>query len=85
MLSIWEGTTNVLSLDVWRPIKSHNALEVFFDRIDELLANVSHPSLVSVKEVILKGKESIHKISMSYLSTADQEMMEATARHFAFG
>jgi alkylation response protein AidB-like acyl-CoA dehydrogenase len=38
--SIWEGTTNVLSMDVWRPIQKENALPIFIKVVKSKLATV---------------------------------------------
>lgn len=45
VLSIWEGTTNVLSLDVLRAIEKENALSVFLASVRERLAQLTQPTL----------------------------------------
>lgn len=41
---IAQGTTNVLSLDVWRPIRANNALDVFSSAVEKKLATISLPT-----------------------------------------
>ncbi|HEY9448127.1 MAG TPA: acyl-CoA dehydrogenase family protein, partial [Gemmatimonadaceae bacterium] len=47
VLSIWEGTTNVLSLDVLRALEADTALGALRSDIEERLASVSHPELAA--------------------------------------
>lgn len=45
VLPIWEGTSNILSLDVLRVLERENAHEVLVQAIHEQLDSVEHPSL----------------------------------------
>ncbi|WP_163988357.1 acyl-CoA dehydrogenase family protein [Pyxidicoccus caerfyrddinensis] len=45
VLSIWEGTTNVLSLDVLRALAKDGTLEAFFHEVEGRLAKVRDPGL----------------------------------------
>ena len=50
VLSIWEGTTNVLSLDALRAIEKSEAFGPFLAEIDELLAGVTLSELSQAVE-----------------------------------
>jgi len=82
VLSIWEGTTNVLSLDVWRPIKSEKALEVYMNNIDIRLTAVKNPTLSSSVQLVRRAVEQINKFATDHL---DEELEKANSRQFAFG
>lgn len=43
VLSIWEGTTNILSLDVLRAIEKENAATAFFEDVAQRLDGITHP------------------------------------------
>ena len=83
VLAIWEGTTNVLSLDALRAIEKEQAFGPFVADIHARLAAVDRPELAaSVKRV----REAARKIE-SYLPAAVSEglaFVEAGARSFAF-
>lgn len=82
VLSIWEGTTNVLSLDVLRAIAKENAFIPFAENIQKRMENIADEFKVE-KEKIIKSLESIK----SYLiasSKNDKEFSEAGARNLSF-
>lgn len=76
VLTIWEGTTNVLSLDCLRAIQKENALEVYLIEIRNLVANQPHEA--EIKERL----ESIRKTSVKY--GEDITKWQYHAREFAF-
>ncbi|WP_367607377.1 acyl-CoA dehydrogenase family protein [Legionella sp. W05-934-2] len=49
VLSIWEGTTNILSLDALRAIAKEKAAEPFFVDMRQRLATIEHPTLQAAK------------------------------------
>lgn len=83
VLSIWEGTTNILSLDVLRAIHKENAAEPFLDDILKRLQQITHqeltPSQVKTREATQKIQNYIK--SMTQISAEEQQI---GARHFAF-
>ena len=50
VLSIWEGTTNVLSLDALRAMEGGNAVDALCSDIDERLSAIRHVELVEATE-----------------------------------
>lgn len=80
MNTIWEGTTNILSLDVWRPIRSSNALHVYADAVNKKLQNASANLKESV-EAVRSSLSSLLKFAQQYATDSDQ--IEINARNFA--
>jgi alkylation response protein AidB-like acyl-CoA dehydrogenase len=84
VLSIWEGTTNVLSLDALRAIEKSDALGPFLSEIDELLAGITHSDLCAAADA---AREAAGRLR-AYLPVAlgeGRESAEAGARGFAYG
>ena len=50
VLSIWEGTTNVLSLDMLRAIEKENGLPAFIAFANNKLDTISEPKLRDIKQ-----------------------------------
>ena len=83
LLPIWEGTTNVVSLDVIRAIQREDALPSFLNNLDSRLAKISTPELSKSAELVRNAVKEIH----SYVERSIQESPEyftAGARCFAF-
>ncbi|MCW8419290.1 acyl-CoA dehydrogenase family protein [Fluoribacter dumoffii] len=83
VLSIWEGTTNILSLDALRAMHKENAAEFFLEDLYQRLGQINRKELiqsqVKVKAAIKKIKN--HLISMPEMTNAAQQ---AGARQLAF-
>ncbi|HKW48764.1 MAG TPA: acyl-CoA dehydrogenase family protein [Gemmatimonadaceae bacterium] len=83
VLSIWEGTTNVLSLDVLRALEKTNALDAFLGDARERLSAIRNESLsVSVTRV----RDALRSIASFGERAADEGRgyAEARARSFAY-
>jgi putative acyl-CoA dehydrogenase len=52
VLSIWEGTTNVLSLDMLRAAEKENGLEAFKEFGEKILSDIASPQLANQKEAV---------------------------------
>jgi len=52
VLPIWEGTSNILSLDVLRVLNREAAHEALFDLVNDRLDGVSHPTLEAHAETV---------------------------------
>lgn len=88
VLSIWEGTTNVLSLDVLRAIDGGGAIEALCGDIDARLASVSHAELIAAAALVRAAAgELVRRASRSGgngTTTIDASDREAGARALAF-
>lgn len=83
VLSIWEGTTNILSLDCLRAIDREAALGPFLEDIRQRVADTT----VEVLEPCTRRiNESLKKIEqyLPEVMAAGRESIEAGARRFAF-
>jgi len=81
VLSIWEGTTNVLSMDVWRPLAAPNALVHLGEFMDTKLRNAPAP-LAQTVENIRSSFASLKRFAEN--AAGDQGVLEASARRFAY-
>jgi putative acyl-CoA dehydrogenase len=83
VLSIWEGTTNILSLDVLRAIEREKAFVPFIKNIEGRLAGISHPLLEQSAD---KVYQAVAKIKEFLPRAAEQgsNFTETAARNFAF-
>ncbi|MGH8413213.1 MAG: acyl-CoA dehydrogenase family protein [Gammaproteobacteria bacterium] len=83
VLSIWEGTTNVLSLDVLRALEHAEVLEVFVGDTARHLENLQRPELAVLRVSIQRAVKDI----LAWPETAEKlgrDALEAGARRFAF-
>lgn len=83
VLSIWEGTTNVLSLDALRAIRKEEAAEPFLQAIEERLAKIHAQTLGISKERTAEAVVQL-KAYMQLMLTMSEEEQQLAARHFAF-
>jgi alkylation response protein AidB-like acyl-CoA dehydrogenase len=81
VLTIWEGTTNVLSLDMLRAIEKENGLTAFIAFSNELLENITLPSLAGAKE---KVQQKINALLQFVKSLKTEEQIIASSRDVAF-
>lgn len=81
VLSIWEGTTNVLSLDALRAIKKDKAGDAFIADIARRMEAIKHPELIKMKGEILTASQDLGKL---FLTITDEEELNTSARALAF-
>lgn len=82
VLPIWEGTTNVLSLDTLRAIVKDGSLRVLADHVRGLVGSVTEPRLGSVGARALSALEHASTwVERTY--QGDPLAVEAGARRFA--
>ena len=81
VLPIWEGTTNVLSLDVLRAIERTRSLEVWLDDARQRMAHVTADALRSAASRVSQAADRIE----GYVAEAQGgDQREAGARRLAF-
>lgn len=83
VLSIWEGTTNILSLDVLRAIEKENAATAFFEDVAQRLDVITHPKLQLAKNNTVEAVQKIQSY-MKSMAQMNPEEQQIGARHFAF-
>lgn len=84
VLAIWEGTTNVLSLDALRAIKKENAAPAFLKDIELRLAGVKHSDLQGMKEKTIKALGDIQKVFANAAKLTEEDL-NTKARSLAMG
>lgn len=82
-LSIWEGTTNVLSLDVLRSIQKEETLAPYLRDVEERLKRISHVALQGAREKALEALHKVHKF-LARAAREERDFMEMSARSFAY-
>jgi putative acyl-CoA dehydrogenase len=83
VLSIWEGTTNILSLDALRAIERGDALAEWTSDVRRRLSRVKVAALSSCIEQTLNAVQRIEEYA-ARAATAGSEFQQAGARGFAF-
>jgi alkylation response protein AidB-like acyl-CoA dehydrogenase len=81
VLPIWEGTTNVLSLDTLRALGKGGALEAMQAELDRCLAGARDPGLAGPAEAARAALR--HAISWARGAMPEPERLEAGARRLA--
>jgi alkylation response protein AidB-like acyl-CoA dehydrogenase len=82
VLSIWEGTTNVLSLDTLRALESAGGMGVVRAEVERCAAQVRDPGLVPVARAAMQAVARA-EVWLEDASRAGREEAEAGARRFA--
>ncbi len=81
VLSIWEGTTNVLSLDMLRAIEKENGLDAFKEFAQNTLDSISEPKLQDTKLELTKKLNTLLEF-MNQLSSKEDTI--GSSRDVAF-
>jgi alkylation response protein AidB-like acyl-CoA dehydrogenase len=82
VLPIWEGTTNVLSLETLRALSRENAWQPFADHVRAHAAEVQSPALAEAARTAVRAVDR----ALSWCAETgarDQRALEAGARRFA--
>lgn len=80
-LSIWEGTTNVLSLDMLRAAERENGLTAFKEFVSTYLANCNTEALKTPKALLQQKVETLFTFIQRIES---KEMLEVCSKDIAF-
>lgn len=82
VLPIWEGTTNVLSLDALRALQAGGGLTVFKRELGFVLQGVREPDLVKISARIEQAAEQA-EAWLNQAAATGEAQVEAGARRFA--
>jgi alkylation response protein AidB-like acyl-CoA dehydrogenase len=82
VLPIWEGTTNVLSLDALRALQSGGGLTVFKRELGFILQGVREPDLVKISARVEQTAEQA-EAWLNEAAAAGDAQVESGARRFA--
>jgi alkylation response protein AidB-like acyl-CoA dehydrogenase len=83
VLSIWEGTTNILSLDALRAMERSDVLAEWASDVRRRLSGIKKAELSSSIERTLNAVQRIEKYT-AHAASAGTESQQAGARGFAF-
>ncbi|MGQ3892700.1 acyl-CoA dehydrogenase family protein [Legionella sp. CNM-4043-24] len=83
VLSIWEGTTNILSLDALRAMNRENAAEPFLHDIHQRLQNIQASELLLSRETAQSALEKL-KDYLKAMTSMNEEEQQLAARRLAF-
>jgi len=81
VLSIWEGTTNVLSLDALKVLRQEGVWEAYLEEISTRLADIDEPRLGEAAKTARQAVE--HAGSWLRGAVEDRPELEAGGRRFA--
>ena len=82
VLPIWEGTTNVLSLDLLRATVKENALSAVFQDLSARLEDAEAPALADALRLVAAERDALAAQAMAWGQT-DPELIQAGMRAFA--
>lgn len=73
VLTVWEGTANILGLDLLRAIEKHQAHEVFSRELERIMVKLTHPYS---RKILLYYQEELKNLreTVSVLVTQPKEM-----------
>ena len=80
VLAIWEGTTNVLSLDMLRAIEKENGLQAASSALQKRLASIQN---LALKASVANVAKSAEKIGTFFQTVTDAETVRTSARELA--
>lgn len=80
-LSIWEGTTNVLSLDMLRAMEKEGGLEAFTSFADGLLNGITKPELAGQKTSV---QQKLQTVLQFIQQNNNPSLLTVSARDIAF-
>ena len=82
--TIYEGTNNMMALDIQRSIAKESTLDVLIEDIKSHLEAVTNGSLIPFKDLVFQGVESIHSARENILNSEDPDTaQQIEARRFA--
>lgn len=82
VLSIWEGTTNVLSLDALRAIRKENAGEAFLKDIERRMSFLNHSEIIPLKDKVLSD---LQRGVRHLMAQTNEEELNTEARSLSIG
>jgi alkylation response protein AidB-like acyl-CoA dehydrogenase len=80
--TIWEGTENIICLDVLRAMAKERADEALFSRVEQALGTAEHPAISATASQIGRSADEV-KEAVAYLERAPQELRLLQARRLA--
>jgi alkylation response protein AidB-like acyl-CoA dehydrogenase len=82
VLPIWEGTENILALDVLRALDREDAHEPFLELVSDRLDAIDHPALAEQVETVEAAYQEL-SMAMADLAGRDGEYVQLVAKDLA--
>lgn len=82
VLPIWEGTSNILSLDLLRAFETEDAQEALVPIVDDYLDEVDHPVLTDLEATVRARHETLQAALLT-LATEDDAYAQHEAKELA--
>lgn len=79
---IWEGTENVIAIDVVRAIEREGALTPFLERVERALADADHPVLAPVRDTVRSYATEVQE-AIAYVAAAPKDVARLHPRRIA--
>jgi len=80
--TIWEGTENIICLDVLRAMAREQAHDALLDRIERAIAGSEDPRLGAMRDAVADGLREA-KEAIAFLTNASDELRQLHARRLA--
>ncbi|MCC6747146.1 MAG: acyl-CoA dehydrogenase family protein [Deltaproteobacteria bacterium] len=80
--TVWEGTENILALDVLRAITKDRAHEAGLALVEQVLARATDPLLRRSREAVAKAAGEVRE-ALGFIAQSDAELVRTRARRFA--
>ncbi len=80
--TIWEGTENIICLDVLRAMTKEHADEALFARVERALGGAEHPALAGVRSQVGRSVDDV-KEAIAWLDRAPQDVRLLQARRLS--
>ena len=77
--TIWEGTENIICLDVLRAMAKESAHDALLNRVDAALSAVSHSSLAAMKDAVAQARREAQEI-IAFIARADSDVRQLNSR-----
>jgi hypothetical protein len=71
-------------VDIWRAMRKEQSLEVFAATVLNKLSKIKNQQLSSSVKLVQDAVNSIQQIALKFSGLLDKDLIEATARQFAF-
>ena len=77
--TIWEGTENIICLDILRAMAKESAHDAMLDRVDRALETATHPALTATKDAIAQARRDAQEV-IAFLGRASDDIRQLHAR-----
>lgn len=77
--TIWEGTENIICLDVLRSMRKEGAHEALLKRVYDIADSVEHPMLVDSAQVVRQSADEVRQ-AIQYLDQQSMDVQQLNAR-----